>query len=41
MFRCYMIGVILDLPKLMPGKYISLMPSSYLSLTDTRQDTRQ
>ena len=41
MFRCYMIGVILDLLKLMPEKYISLMPSSYLSLTDTRQDTRQ
>ena len=41
MFRCYMTGVILDLPKLMPEKYISLMPSSYLSFTDTRQDTRQ
>ena len=30
-----------DLPKLMPVEHISLMPSSCLSLTNTRQDTRQ
>ena len=30
-----------DLPKLMPVEHISLMPSSCLSLTNTRQGTRQ
>ena len=30
-----------DLPKLMPVEHISLMPSSSLSLTNTRQDTSQ
>ena len=30
-----------DLPKLMPEGHISLMPSSCLSLTNTRQGTRQ
>ena len=30
-----------DLPKLMPVEHISLMPSSGLSLTNTRQDKRQ
>ena len=30
-----------DLPKLMPVEHISLMPSSYLSFTNTCQDTRQ
>ena len=29
------------IPKLMPVEHISLMPSSYLSPTNTRQDTRQ
>ena len=27
--------------RLMPVEHISLMPESYLSLTNTRQDTRQ
>ena len=30
-----------DLPKVMPVEHISLMPSSCLSLTNTRQGTRQ
>ena len=41
-WRCYMIGVYnFDHPKLMPVEHISLMPSWCLSLTNTRQDTRQ
>ena len=41
-WSCYMIGGYnFDLPKLMPVEHISLMSSWCLSLTNTRQDTRQ
>ena len=41
-WRCYMIGVHnFDFPKIMSVEQISLMPSWCLSLTNTRQDTRQ